>query len=200
MLAALVCAVAIPAAASAATLWVSPNAPSAPFNSCEHPSYSSIQAAVNGPGTVIHVCGGTYNEQIQIERSVTINGYEGAIVGLPASPAKDTTPCDLANETGSGLISQDAVSICGNVKVVIKSLNINAVWPGQPIGSSDECGYRLYGIVAAGGAKLELNTSTVTGARPKVINGCQYGVGVQIGTVYSAPAIGKLTSAEELLV
>jgi len=64
LLVAALCVVAVPAAASANTLWVSTHTPSPPFANCEHPGYNSIQAAVNAPGTAIHVCPGTYNEQI----------------------------------------------------------------------------------------------------------------------------------------
>jgi hypothetical protein len=48
--------------------------------------------------------------------------------------------------------------------------------------------YNLYGIAVGGGADLELSDSTVAGAAPKVINGCQYGVGVQVGMAYASPA------------
>jgi hypothetical protein len=54
------CIIAVPATASASTLWVAATSPSAPFNSCEHPGYSHIQDALGGPGTAIHVCEGTY--------------------------------------------------------------------------------------------------------------------------------------------
>jgi hypothetical protein len=64
--------------------------------------------------------------------------------------------------------------------VKIKNLNIQAVWPGEP-DAGLSCAFNLFGVLAANGATLELSGSTVTGARPNTINGCQYGVGVQIG-------------------
>jgi hypothetical protein len=192
-LGALVACLALPAVASANTLFVSPNTPSPPFTSCAHPAYSSIQAAVNAPGTTIRVCAGTYAEQIQIERPVTIVS-EGATVALPANTVNATTPCDKINEENSGLPNQDAISICGPNKVVIKNLTIDATWPGEPVGAGVSCAYHLFGIVASGGATLEMSGSTVKGARPQTINGCQYGGGIQIGSYWDPPATAKLVS------
>jgi len=173
-------ALGVPAAASATTLWVSPAAPSAPFNSCAHPGYDSIQAAVGGPGTAIHVCAGTYEEQLQIERNVQITGFEGVTLKLPAVTANATTACDKANETLTKLPDQDAISICGG-KVTIKNVNVDAIWPGEPIESGISCAFNLTGILVAGGANLNLSGSTITGAAPQKINGCQYGLGILIG-------------------
>ncbi len=106
-------------------------APSAPYNSCIHPGYDSIQAAVRGPGTSIHVCAGSYEEQVLIERSVKITGYGGPTLKIPASPSDSSTPCDGANEALNGLPDQDAISICGGT-VTIKDINVEAIWPGNP--------------------------------------------------------------------
>jgi Right handed beta helix region len=179
------CAVAMPAAASATTLWVSSDPVSAPFNSCEHPGYNHIQKALAGPGTAIHVCKGTYAEQLQIERAVTITGYE-ATVALPATTSDSSTPCDTASQAASQP-DQDAVSICGAFKATLKNLTIDAIWPGEPVGEKVSCAYNLNGVLVAGGAELELTGSTVDGAAPQKINGCQYGVGVQVGMSYTAP-------------
>jgi len=174
------CIIAVPATASASTLWVAAKAPSAPFNSCEHPGYSHIQDALGGPGTAIHVCAGTYAEQLSIERPVSITGYGSVTVTLPAAPTSSSTACDKTAEAWFGLPDQDAISICGSETVSIKNVTVSAVWPGEPI-EGESCGYNLNGILVAGGANLNLSGSTVIGARPKAINGCQYGIGVQIG-------------------
>ena len=188
-----VCLAALPASASATTLWVSNKTPSAPFSSCEHPGYSHIQEAVNGPGTAIHVCAGTYEEQVQIERSTAITGY-GATLKLPATATNATTPCDKANEAIThNLPDQDAISICGGT-VSIKNLKVDAIWPGEPVGEGVSCGYNLTGILVAGGAKLTLSGSTVIGAAPQKLNGCQYGLGILIGIPESG-AIGEATAS-----
>lgn len=186
-----------PNALASSKAWVSTTAaPSAPFNSCEHPGYNTIQEAIDGTASKIEVCGGTYKEQLHIEREVAITG-NGARVELPASPAKSETACDAASEAGDGLEDQDLVSICTGGKVKLSGLAFNAIWPGSPIGPSESCAYNLYGILVAGGADLRLNESTVTGAAPATINGCQYGVGVQIGMSYASPeqaGTAKLTA------
>jgi hypothetical protein len=182
-------ALAAPVAASATTLWVAPVAASAPFDSCAHPGYDSIQQAVDGPGTIVHVCAGTYEEHVQVGRTVKIQGYGGATLKIPASPVQSSTPCDRANEALNGLPDQDALSICGGA-VTIKNLNVEAVWSGEPIGPSVSCQYNLMGILVAGGADLTLTGSTVIGAAPHVINGCQYGLGILVG-IPDSKAIGS---------
>jgi nitrous oxidase accessory protein NosD len=182
------CALALPTAASATTtLWVSNDTPSAPYDSCEHPGYSHIQQALAGPGTVIHVCQGSYEEQVTIERPVAITGYGTATVKLPASTVASTTPCDEASLAASHLPDEDAISICAAGTVSITDLHVEAIWPGEPVGEGISCAYNLNGILVAGGSHLELTGSEVLGARPKQLNGCQYGVGVQIGMSYTSP-------------
>jgi hypothetical protein len=194
------CAAAMPASASAATTWVSRSTPSPPFNSCEHPAYDSIQEALGGTGAEIHVCAGTYAEQLTIERPVTIVGYGAARLTLPTPTANSTSPCDEASAEGSGNPDQDAISICRAGPVSIRSLDINAVWAGEPVGESVSCAYNLNGILVAGGSDLELSRSTVTGARPNVLNGCQYGVGVQIGMSYtSSLGVGDATLSRDTI-
>jgi hypothetical protein len=192
------CLAAVPASASATTLWVSKNPPKAPYNSCANPGYDHIQQAIAGPGTAIHVCGGTYSEQLSIERPIAITGYESAKLQLPSVTAPSNTPCDTASdEATEPAADQDEISICDAGKVSIKNMTIDAIWPGDPVGASTECGYNLYGILAAGGSKLELSGSTVDGAAPKEINGCQYGVGVEVGMDYTqslGTGMAKLSS------
>jgi len=194
LLVAALCVVAVPAVASANTLWVSTHTPSPPFASCEHPGYNSIQAAVNAPGTAIHVCPGTYKEQVAIEREVVITGYEGATLEVPSTPHNAVTTCDKAIETGSGFPTQSLLSVCGSHKVSVRSLNLNAVWPGEPDGALS-CAYRVYGVVAAGNANLTLTGSNIVGARGHTeINGCQWGVGLLLGSYYAGPATVKLST------
>jgi len=177
-------AVALPASASAMS-WVSEAKPSAPYDSCTHPAYSHIQQAVESPTTTIHVCPGMYEEQLQIDRAVAIAG-EGATVKLPASPQNSTTPCDTGI-TGYPP-NQDAVSICTTGTVSITGLKVEALWP------SGTCYESMYGIFVAGGATLKATKVTVDGAGASPINGCQGGVGIEVGTARTEPAeVGHAT-------
>lgn len=162
--------VALPAVASANTLWVAQTTPKAPFNSCASPGYNSIQSAISAPGTAIHVCTGTYVEQLQIARTVSIVGDTGAKVKLPAAPAELTTPCDSAK-------AYDIVVVCGAPgTVTIKNLTVEGPLAGGP-----DCSHPLFGILVGGGSNLALRESRVENVAPTPINGCQIGTGVEIG-------------------
>jgi hypothetical protein len=186
--------------ALASTNWVSSATPSAPFDSCEHPGFDSIQSALTvGTGSKIEVCDGTYAEQLSIERPVKING-NGAKIELPAIPQKSETECDAASEAGDHLEDQDLISVCTTGKVSITGITADAIWPGNPVEASVSCAFNLYGILVGGGANLTLTESVVLGAAPASINGCQYGVGVQIGMSYASPEQpGKATLKDDTI-
>jgi nitrous oxidase accessory protein NosD len=164
--------VVVPAVASANTAWVSEAPVKAPFSSCASPGFNSIQSAINASVTSVRVCKGTYAEQLHIERALSIVGEAGAKVKLPASPTNSTTPCAVGPE------EQDVVAVCGKgtaETVSVSSLTIEGYWP------EGTCNGNLYDIFVGGHAKLALNKSVVLGAGANPINGCQGGVGVQVG-------------------
>jgi hypothetical protein len=188
------------AGASAAVLWVSNSAVvSSPGNSCAHPGYSSIGAAlaVPGSGATIEVCTGDYTEQLTIVKPVKLdaaNGTGTAKVVLPSSPAVSTTPCDEASLKGLQKLEveegnpeseaqpdQDAVSICTSGTVSITGLTFEPKWTASP------CYDSLYGILVAGGATLKATDVTVDGGGAFPINGCQGGIGIQVGMAWSIP-------------
>jgi Right handed beta helix region len=180
---------AAPAAAwPAHSLWVSTAATvSGGGTSCAAPGYNTIQAAVNAasPGQQIVVCAGTYTEQIQITKSVEISGIGTVTVQLPDSPANATTSCDAqlaaANPGNPPEKDQDAISICGNVTVSLTGITVDAAWP------AGTCYDALYGIVAEGGATLRFTRSQIVAAGAVPLNGCQGGVGLQVGDSLANP-------------
>jgi len=172
---------------SVATLWVSNTV--APGNdvSCASPGYSSISAALAAasPGAVIKVCGGTYTEQLAITQSVTLKAAGSVTVLGPASPADNLTSCDLDGGTQP---NQDVVDICGTgnpgaVSVTITGFTIQGNWP------ADVCNDSLYGVAVLGAAHLTMSATTVagTGGNP-LTDGCQGGVGIEVGLATSATA------------
>lgn len=183
---------AIPAAASATTtpgtVWVN-NATNAkaPYNSCANPSYKSIQAAIEGPSTTIHICKGTYEEQLQIDRAVTMTGEAKAVVKLPSAPAEATGSCAASGE-------QDLVSICGKGAEVVKVSNVTfeAYWP------ESVCNDNLYGINVGGGANLVLSNSVMLGAGAHPLNGCQGGVGIQVGRASTGQVASAMLKSDEV--
>src|ERR1700719_3199582 len=77
LVASAVAALAVIPAVASATAWVSQAPVKTPFNSCANPGFNSIQSAINTPVTSVHVCKGTYVEQLQIERAVSVVGEAG---------------------------------------------------------------------------------------------------------------------------
>lgn len=188
-----VAGLALPAVAGASTLYVSNTAPVVPGGkSCAQPRYSTIQAAIEAPGTPsIAVCPGTYTEQLTITKTATLKaaGTSGsADVVLPASPQNTKTPCDEAPGTGEFQPDQDGVSICTSGVVAIAGLKFEPKWP------EGKCYDSLYGILVAGGATLKAKDVTVDGGGAFPINGCQGGIGIQVGMAWTKPVeVGHAT-------
>lgn len=92
--------------------------------SCATAIYSTIQAAIDAtsPGGKVHVCSGTYPEQVKIEKSITLIGDPGrGVVG----PGPNAPVLDGANLTGapdfsgdsSGCVAFDLAGGVTNVKI-----------------------------------------------------------------------------------
>src|SRR4029077_295909 len=182
------CGLVIPAAAGAAgALYVS-NSGTVVANgkSCAQPGYGTIQAALDAAatGATIDVCPGTYAEQLTVTSPVKLHaaGTAGsAKVVLPASPVDTKTACDEAPGTESFQPDQDALSICTSENITIAGLTFEPKWP------AGTCNDSLYGILVAGGANLKASNVTINGGGASPINGCQGGVGIQIGMAWTSP-------------
>jgi Right handed beta helix region len=194
---------ALPAAASAASLWVA-HAPTVkgPGKSCTSPGYSTIQSAIaaDTTGAKIEVCTGTYIEQLQITKGLSIVAAGSVTVRLPATPVDSTTECDKASLKGleeheyGDQPNQDLVAICGAGTVTITGLTFEGNWP------AGTCDDSLYGILVGGGADLKLTDSTISGAGADPINGCQGGIGVQVGMAWTNPVeIGTATLTNDTI-
>jgi hypothetical protein len=174
------------AAPGPAVLWVAASGPVAGGNgtSCSHPGFTTIQAAINAApsGSSVAVCAGTYPEQVQITKSVSVRAVGKVTVTLPATPANSSTACDTAINPQTGLVDQDAIVICGPVRVSLTGLTINAAW------HTNSCAGGLYGVMVAGGGTLTFADSAITSAGPQPIDGCQHGVGIRAGVAGTTPA------------
>ena len=193
---ALMAMLAVPALASATSLWVSPS-PTVTGNgkSCTEPGFNSIQDAINtaSTGNTIKVCSGTYSEQLTFTKSVSLKPAGTPVVKLPAVPANSTSACGTALST-AGHTAQDAVELCGAVTVKVSGLAIEAAWP------AGTCNDDLYGIYVGGGATLSLSNSRILAAGAQPINGCQGGVGIEVGTGRTTPAeTGTATLTNDLV-
>jgi len=177
------CALALTAAAPVAqavtagggtspTLWVSSaTVTGGNGQSCAEPGFNTVQAAVTAApvGATVKVCGGTYIEQVEITKSLTLTGTNGTVtLALPASP-KDSTAC--ASYPNS---SQYEVDVCGHISVTLSHLVIHAAWP------SGTCNDDIDAVFVSGGATLDFAHAAITAAGAVPLNGCQGGIGVLV--------------------
>jgi hypothetical protein len=167
----------------AKTFWVSSATIAAAPNSCLKPSYNTIQSAINAApaGATINICAGNYVEQLTITQPVSLVGVGAVTVQLPVVPADSETACDNATGNGPYEPDQDGIVICGASTVNITDLTVDAAW------ASGTCSDSLYGILVAGGATLNFTDSSVTAAGAVPLNGCQGGVGIQVGMAWTTP-------------
>ncbi len=181
-------------ASSSKSLWVNSAATipvTGPKNSCTTPGFNSVQAAIAAApsGATIHICPGSgpYVEQLTITQPVSlVAAGPGVTVELPTADANATTldsetVCDAANVTAGYQPDEDEISICTAGKVNISGITVQALWP------ANTCYDSLYGILVAGGANLTMTDSIVNGAGGSPFNGCQGGVGIQVGMAWTTP-------------
>lgn len=163
-----------PAMAAAESIWVS-HAPTVSGNgkSCTTPGSNTIQGAIGkaSSGEKIHVCAGTYEEQLKISQAVSLVAAGSATVKLPSPVSDSTSSCGEALSA----TTQVVVDICGAGTVKITGINVEGDW------AAGTCNDNLYDILASNGTNLELSDSSVLGAGASPINGCQGGTAVQIG-------------------
>ena len=150
-----------------------------------------MQAAVDAVadrGTV-HVCAGNYAGQVVATKAVNIVGQAGVQLTLPTTVANGTTSCDNAISS-SYQRNQSLVTVCGNVAVSLVDVELHAAWPGNT------CYGSLYALFIGGGANVRFANSSVTAAGAVPLNGCQGGVGIQVGSARATPnLVGTLTMA-----
>ena len=194
---ALLLAVAVPAGASGATLYVSEH-PSAPGNSCSHAGFKEIQTAIEEadvtPGSTIKVCGGTYAEQLEITAGMSLVGNSGAKVTLPAVIKDSATSCDEAIDAEVSQPDEDLLSVCTSATVHLSDLTLEAKFPSV-------CYDSLYNTMVGGGGTLEaskviFHDAGVEKSSPDI--GCQGGVGIEVGFSGSEGSASVSTPALEV--
>ena len=131
---------------------------------CPAATFTSIQPAINAanPGSLIRVCPGTYREQLSINKSLRIEGDNGAIV-LPSSM--------VANTTGSsGAPIAAAILVKDAAKVEIEGLIVDTANNGIT-----DCSPYLIGILYQNSSG-SIDHTVVRNTKLSVsLNGCQSG-------------------------
>ncbi len=173
-------------------LWVSPTGTlqAGPGTSCSLPGYRTVQSAINAgaSGVTIHVCAGTYTEQLRIKKSLSLVGKGSPSIVLPATPVNGTSSCDLASNAAVGDHLQSEIDICGHISVKISGLTVVPKW------ATSTCSDDLYGILVAGRATLTAQSVAIDGGGAYPINGCQGGIGIEVGMAWTTPvSVGTAT-------
>jgi nitrous oxidase accessory protein NosD len=131
---------------------------------CPTATFTSIQDAINAanPGSLIRVCPGTYREQLSINKSLSVEGDNGAIV-MPSSM--------VANTTGSsGAPIAAAILVKNAANAEIEGLIVDTANSGIT-----ECSPDLIGILYQNSSgSIEHNAVRNTNLSVS-LNGCQSG-------------------------
>jgi hypothetical protein len=192
---------------SQSVYWVSLTGAAGGANtSCQTAAYNTVQSAVNAAESfesthreavpAIDICPGTYSEQVTILDSLTLTR---APVASDLGPVTIELPAAVGDNQGAGLSAtncqaddgatgtqkpQSVIEICAagpaganttGVQVTASDLTVEGNWPNSV------CYDSLYGILVGGGASLSLSDSTVERIGAYPLNGCQGGVGIQVG-------------------
>jgi hypothetical protein len=172
-----------PAYAAGTTVYVGASAGS--DTSCASPGYTSVQAAVNAasPGDTVYLCGTSpFRGQVIITKSITLTGDAGATIAAPDPwvASADPLPPQFASD---GLVVPQAIVVAWGrgVHVTISGLAIAGPLPGN-----DSCAEEEYGILVIDGASAQITSDAVTDIRDAntSLYGCQFGVGIEIGSMY----------------
>jgi nitrous oxidase accessory protein NosD len=144
-------------------------------------TFTSIQAAVNAvpSGSTIDICPGTYNEQISINKSVTLTGVavntSDAVVILP--PAAGLGPNATSLATGNPIAAE--IWVLGPATVNMNNLIVDSIGNGQ-----SGCGQpTLVGILYQNASGTLNHVATrnqwIGGSESdNGSNGCQTGLGI----------------------
>jgi nitrous oxidase accessory protein NosD len=131
---------------------------------CPTATFTSIQDAINAanPGSLIRVCPGTYREQLSINKSLSVEGDNGAIV-MPSSM--------VANTTGSsGAPIAAAILVKNAANAEIEGLIVDTANSGIT-----ECSPDLIGILYQNSSG-SIEHNAVRNTKLSVsLNGCQSG-------------------------
>jgi hypothetical protein len=151
--------------------------------SCASPGFNSVQAAVDvvaANGTVYLCDTEPFVEQVFLNKSVTVTGVLNASIGSPAIGGFADASHFPSQFTAKNLVVPQAIVVVtgADTKATIKGIDINGPLPGN-----GGCANREYGVLVLEGF-LNLTQASVTNARDanESLNGCQFGVGVQVGS------------------
>jgi nitrous oxidase accessory protein NosD len=141
---------------------------------CPSAAYTTIQSAVNAanPGDRIHVCPGTYPEQVTINKSLTIDADNGVWV-VPANLTANVTD----------LVSGDPLAVAISVQNAA-DVNIDGLIVDGSNNGLTACAPRLIGILYenASGRVAHNAVRNFNLGLGSSLNGCQSGNAIEVDT------------------
>jgi hypothetical protein len=169
---------------SVPTYYVS-HAPKGGNKNCNSPGFNSVQEAVDAvpANGIVYLCDAApFFEQVFLAKSVTITGAPGATIASPTAEkfAPASSARFPAQFKSQGLFAPQAIVVVTDAatKATIKGIEVRGPLPGN-----GSCANKEYGVLVLEGF-LHLTQSTVTNVQDANagLNGCQFGVGVQVGS------------------
>jgi nitrous oxidase accessory protein NosD len=138
---------------------------------CPNATFTSIQDAVNAanPGSLIRVCPGTYSEQLFINKSLSIEADNGAIL-LPSHMVANTTTAS-GSPIAAGIVVKDADN------VEIEGLIVDAA-----NNEITECSPDLIGILYQNSSGIIEHNAVRNTKLAVSLNGCQSGTAILVQT------------------
>ena len=157
-----------PRAQAASTWYVSPTGPASGTSggSCTNPSFNTISLAIAAAsnGDTIQVCAGTYNEQVQITKPLTL---KGAKAGVDARTRVTTNESIITNSGGPVQLMADNVVFDGFTVQGSTGTDpnfISGIW-SNPSFSGTQGGFQiLNNIVQNNISGIELDSSCAASA------------------------------------
>jgi hypothetical protein len=173
---------AVPAIASAGTLYVSHSAtPTGNDKNCSTAAYSTVQSAVDATkkGGDVYLCGTTpYVEDVVIQQQLNLGGDPGAAIQASSTPPATTFFSSQGQETPNSV-----VTLIGNINVQIKGLTVEGPFANSGC-SGDDFGVLQVSSGKPGQLQMQNDKVLNIGAADAGLGGCQYGVAIQIGREY----------------
>jgi nitrous oxidase accessory protein NosD len=139
---------------------------------CPSAAYTTIQAAVNAAsaGDRIHVCPGTYPEQITINKPLTIDADNGVWV-VPAAMTGNTTD----------IVAGDSLAVAISVQNA-ENVNIDGLIVDGANNGLTACAPRLIGILYQNASGRVTHNAVRNFNLGSAMNGCQSGNGIEVET------------------
>jgi uncharacterized repeat protein (TIGR01451 family) len=153
------------------------------FNMNTGEGFCTIQAAIDDSDTVaghvISVTAGTFLEQVNVYKSLTIVGENKATTFIkpPATISGDAIGAALVSITNTASVTMSGFTVAGPKPAPI------TCDPAQAL---------MYGVRVMGNGALDITNSNIVDIRDEPLSGCQTGIGIRAGS-FAFNTSGHLT-------